>query len=111
MKTLLLKALGVRGIWIYLVQIIIEMLRAQDEITEAPIVLHDADGNKVEPTVGGAKLNRVLDRLLKLLPYFPGWATYWPAIRTAAIAAIKANKELYVVLLDAFNAAKNKAAK
>lgn len=109
MKTLLLKALGVKGIWIYLVQIIIEMMSAQSEIKEAPIVLHDEDGNKVEPTAGGAKLNRVLDRLFKLMPYFPGWATYWPAIRTAATAAIKANKALYVVLLDAFNAAKNKA--
>ena len=109
MKNLLLKALGVKGIWIYLVQIIIEMVGAQNEIKEAPIQLHDAEGNALEPTVGNTKLKRVLDRLFKLLPYFPGWDTYWPAIRTAATEAIAANKKLYTVLLDALNAAKNKA--
>ena len=100
------KLLGLKGAWTLIATVIIEMFRAQQEITEAPLVLYNAEGEKIDPTVGNTKLKRVLASLFKLLPYFPGWDTYWPAIRTAATEAIAANKEFYTVLTDAFNAAK-----
>lgn len=96
MKNLLLKALGVKGIWIYLVQVILEMLSAQDELT--PVM----NGQ----STGSIKLQRVLERLKKALSNVFGIETFWPAIKAAATRAIAANKEFYTVLVDAFNAAK-----
>lgn len=96
MKAMLLKLLGARGVWVYLIQVILEMIGAQDDLTPVP-------GGA---SAGSLKLQRVLDRLKKALSSVFGLDVYWTAIRIAATEAIAANKRFYTVLTDAFNAIK-----
>ena len=103
MKDILFMALGIKGAWVYLAQIIIEMISAQSEVTEAPI---DKDG--MPAAIGGIKLQRVLDRLRDALAKVTGLGTYWPAIKAAATNAIAANKQFYTVVKDALSVARAK---
>lgn len=105
MKTLLLKALGVKGIWVWIVQIVIEMLSAQDEIVSEPGAVELGQVIPKE-SKGALRLQRVLDRLRKALSKVLKLDVYWPAIKDAAEKAISANKALYNALRDAFDAAK-----
>lgn len=114
MKTLILKALGVRGLWIYLVQLVIEMFLAQRDIkADANGDVYLENGERAT-TVGEVKQQRVLMALKRvfLSSEIGGkLGLFWPAIKAAAIEAIRAVKALYKVLNDAFEAVKEAKAK